>query len=218
MIFLVGTNLLLYLCFANGTSKGIKMDQKDYESQLKQLQQQTAMLQQQVELLQKANVDLVNRNLQLGQQIDAYYDIRRRIQMLKELVIRHKELMRHADLRDDDELMALIETRLEEELPHENPDFGLKELAEMIGTTQTRLIDLFRRSPMYKTVDDYLDYLRLLRSMFYIQSKPAWGIAACAQQAGFSVIRTFNRKFQDALSMTPHEFRQLLEAGRENVK
>jgi len=51
--------------------------------------------------------------------------------------------------------------------------------------------------------------------MFYLQSKPQWGIAACAQQAGFTVIRTYNRKFQDALGMTPHEFRQLLEEGRE---
>ena len=82
--------------------------------------------------------------------------------MLKELVIRHKELIRHADLRDDDELMALIETRLEEELPHENPDFGLKELAEFIGTSQTRLIELFRRSNIHKTADDYLDYLKTL--------------------------------------------------------
>jgi len=187
------------------------MNEKEYQSKINELQQR-------VELLQKTNLDLVSRNLQLGQQIDAFYDVRRRIQMLKELVIRHKELMRHADLRDDAELMALIETRLEKELPHENPDFGLKELAEFIGTTQTRIIDLFRHSPIYKTVDDYLDYLRLLRSMYYIQSKPAWGIAACAQQAGFKVIRTFNRKFHDALGMTPHEFRQLLDAGRKNIK
>jgi transcriptional regulator GlxA family with amidase domain len=180
------------------------MNQKEYEQRIKELELH-------VEQLQKANIDLMNRNLQLGQQIDAYYDVRRRIQMLKELVIRHKELMRHADLRDDDELMALIETRLEQELPHENPDFGLKELADFVGTTQTRIIDLFRRSPIHKTADDYLDYMRLLRSMFYIQSQPQWGIAACAQQAGFSVIRTYNRKFQDALGMTPHEFRQLVE-------
>ncbi len=39
-----------------------------------------------------------------------------------------------------------------------------------------------------------------------------------AQQAGFTVIRTFNLKFQDALGMTPHEFRQLIETGRENIK
>ena len=181
------------------------MSKQDYEQQIEEMRKQ-------IETLQKTNVDLMNRNLQLGQQIDAYYDVRRRVQMLKELVIRHKELVRHADLRDDDELMALIEARLEEELPHENPDFGLKELAEMIGTTQTRLIDLFRRSPIHKTVDDYLDYLRLLRSMYYIQSQPTWGIAACAQEAGFTVIRTFNRKFQDALGMTPHEFRELIAA------
>ena len=172
-------------------------------------------LQNQMELLQKANMDLVNRNLQLAQQLDAYYDVRRRIEMLKELVIRHKELIRNADLRDDDELMALIETRLEEEKTYEDPNFGLKELAELMGTSQTRLIDLFRRSPIHKTVDDYLDYLRLLRSMYYLQQQPSWGIAACAEEAGFTVIRTYNRKFQDALGMTPHEFRMLLESGRE---
>ncbi len=184
------------------------MNENDYKQQIEELKRM-------VDVLQKANIDLINRNLQMGQQIDAFYDVRRRIQMLKELVIRHKELIKNADLRDDAELMALIETRLEQELPHENPDFGLKELAEYVGTSQTRLIDLFRHSSQYRSADDYLDYLRLLRSMFYLQSKPQWGIAACAQQAGFTVIRTYNRKFQDALGMTPHEFRQLLEEGRE---
>ena len=184
------------------------MNENDYKQQIEELKRM-------VDVLQKANIDLINRNLQMGQQIDAFYDVRRRIQMLKELVTRHKELIKNADLRDDAELMALIETRLEQELPHENPDFGLKELAEYVGTSQTRLIDLFRHSSQYRSADDYLDYLRLLRSMFYLQSKPQWGIAACAQQAGFTVIRTYNRKFQDALGMTPHEFRQLLEEGRE---
>ena len=184
------------------------MNENDYKQQIEELKHM-------VDVLQKVNIDLINRNLQMGQQIDAFYDVRRRIQMLKALVTRHKELIKNADLRDDAELMALIETRLEQELPHENPDFGLKELAEYVGTSQTRLIDLFRHSSQYRSADDYLDYLRLLRSMFYLQSKPQWGIAACAQQAGFTVIRTYNRKFQDALGMTPHEFRQLLEEGRE---
>jgi AraC-like DNA-binding protein len=187
------------------------MNQKDYEERIEELERE-------VESLRKSNIELMNHNMLLGQQLDAFYDVRRRIQMLKELVIRHQELIRHADLRDDAELMALIETRLEQELPHENPDFGLKELAEFIGTSQTRLIDLFRHSSQYRSVDDYLDYLRLLRSMFYIQSKPAWGIAACAQQAGFSVIRTFNRKFQDSIGMSPHEFRMLIEVGKEQIE
>ena len=187
------------------------MDNQEYEKQIEELKRR-------VDLLQRTNLELVNRNLQLGQQIDAYYDVRRRIQMLKDLVIRHKELMRQADLRDDDELMALMEARLEEDFPHENPDFGLKELAEFLGTSQTRLIDLFRRSPIHKTAADYLDYMRLLRSLYYLQSKPQWGIAACAQEAGFTVIRTYNRKFQDALGMTPHDVRELIEAGREQGK
>ena len=180
------------------------MNAKDYEQQIEKLQREVA-------ILTKANTDLINRNLVLGQQVDAYYDVRRRIQMLKELVVRHKELIRNADLRDDDELMALIEVKLEEDHPYENPDFGLKELSELIGTTQTRIIELFRRSPIHKSVDDYLDYLRLLRSMYYLQTQPAWGIAACAQQAGFSVIRTFNRKFMDAIGMTPQELRHFTE-------
>lgn len=196
------SRICLYLC---------SMNKQDYEQQIEEMQER-------IDVLQKANVELINRNMQLGQQVDAYYDVRRRIQMLKELVVRHKEMLRHADLRDDDELMALIEVRLEEEQPQEDPNFGLKELADMIGTTQTRIIELFRRSPIHKNVEDYLDYLRLLRSMYYLQTQPSWGIAACAQEAGFTVIRSFNRKFMDALGITPHEFRQLLETGKEQIK
>ncbi|MBQ9570211.1 MAG: helix-turn-helix transcriptional regulator [Prevotella sp.] len=187
------------------------MTKQEYEDRI-------AELEHQVEELRLTQFDLVNRNMLLAQQLDVYYDVRRRIQMLKELVIRHKELLRHADLRDDDELMAIIETKLEESLAYQDPDYSLKEVAELVGTTQTRIVDLFRRSPVHKTVDDYLDYLRLLRSMYYLQEKPMWGVAACAQEAVFSVIRTFNRKFQDAIGMTPHEFRMLLANGRNNME
>ena len=48
------------------------MNQKEYESKI-------AELQQKVETLQKANLDLVSHNLLLSQQINAYYDVRRRI-------------------------------------------------------------------------------------------------------------------------------------------
>ena len=187
------------------------MNTEGYEHQIEELKTN-------LRFLQKTNMDLLNFNMQLSKQLDAYYDVRRRIQMLKDLVIRRQELMRHTDLRDDDELMALIETRLDQEHSYEDPNFGLNELAALIGTTQSRLVELFRRSPLYKSVDDYLDYLRLLRSMFYLQSQPSWGIGACAQEAGFSVIRTFNRKFQDALGITPHEFRQLLEVEKKPME
>ena len=181
------------------------MNDKDYEAQIHDLELQ-------VKALQEANVNLINRNMQLGQMVDSYYDVRRRIEMYKDLVIRHKELLKEADLRDDDELMAVIETRLEESLCYTSPDFGLKELAALVGTTQTRIVELFRHSTLHKSLDDYLDYLRLLRSLHFLQAQPTWSIAACAQEAGFTVIRSFNRKFQDAIGMTPHEFRMLYES------
>jgi AraC-like DNA-binding protein len=168
-------------------------------------------LRQRIAELEKANNELIAHNIQLGRKVDVYYDVTRRVHIYKELLIRHSEILRQADLRNDDELMALIESRLETEHPYENPDFGAKELASMIGTTQTRILDLFRKSLLYKSLEDYLDYLRILRSMYYLMSKREWNVAACAQEAGFSAIRSFNRKFQDAIGMSPHEFRRLLD-------
>ena len=168
-------------------------------------------LRQRVADLEKTNNELVIHNMQLSQKMDAYYDVRRRIHIYKELLARHTEFLRHADLRSDDELMAVIESRLELEKTYENPDFSIKELAEMIDTTQTRIMELFRNSPLYKSVEDYLDYLRILRSMYYLMSKREWNVAACAQEAGFSAIRSVNRNFQDAIGMSPHEFRKLLD-------
>lgn len=170
------------------------------------------VLRQRVADLEKTNNELVIHNMQLSQKMDAYYDVRRRIHIYKELLARHTEFLRHADLRSDDELLAVIESRLEMERTYENPDFGVKELAEMIDTSQSRILDLFRNSPLYKSVEDYLDYLRILRSMYYLMSKREWNVAACAQEAGFSAIRSFNRKFQDAIGMSPHEFRKLLDS------
>ena len=181
------------------------MDIEDYKKE-------NAELHQRVADLEKANNELIIHNIQLGKKVDAYYDVRRRIHIYKELRARTTEFLRHADLRNDDELMALIESRLEMEKQYEDPQFGLKELADMIGTSQSRILDLFRKSMQYKTLEDYLDYLRILDSMYYLMARRDWNVAACAQQAGFSAIRSFNRKFQDALGMTPHEFRILIDS------
>ena len=166
------------------------MSNQDYKAENEELWQRVVDL-------EKTNNELVIHNMQLSQKMDAYYDVRRRIHIYKELLARHTEFLRHADLRSDDELLAVIESRLE---------------TEMIDTSQSRILDLFRNSPLYKSVEDYLDYLRILRSMYYLMSKREWNVAACAQEAGFSAIRSFNRKFQDAIGMSPHEFRKLLDS------
>ena len=181
------------------------------KDEIKQLQDENAFLKGEVERLKDELVRMVSRNLDLSERLEYDVELRRRTEVAREIMEGNIERQRNADLRDDDELIAIIETRLEESLSYQNPNFGLKELAQMVGTSQRRILDLFRRSPIHKSADDYLDYLRLLRSMYYLQTEPSWSIAACAQEAGFLVIRTYNRKFQDALGMTPHEFRQLIE-------
>jgi len=181
------------------------MDIQDYKNENDALRQRVAEL-------EKANNELIVHNMQLGRKVDIWYDVCRRVHIYKELLIRHSELLRHADLRNDDELLAIIESRLETEHNYENPNFGVKEMADMVGTSQTRILDLFRNSPLYKSAEDYIDYMRILRSLYYLMMKREWNVAACAQEAGFTAIRSFNRKFQNAIGMSPHEYRQLIDA------
>ena len=55
-------------------------------------------MRQRVAELEKANSELIIHNMQLGQKVDAYYDVRRRIHIFyKELLARHTEFLRHAD-------------------------------------------------------------------------------------------------------------------------
>lgn len=195
------------------------MEKKEYEAVIADMQNHIAQLnrrieeqQQYINELKDTTKEIINHNLQLVKEIETYYDVRRRVYIFKELHMRELDLMRQADLRDDDELMAVIETRVEHDKLYENPDFGLKELAELVGSTQSRITELFRRLPLYKSLDDYLDYLRILGSICYLTEKRSWSVAACAQQAGFRAIRSFNRKFQDAIGMSPHEYRLLISA------
>ena len=65
--------------------------------------------------LTEGSEQLIARNMMLAEKLDIYYDVRRRTEWLKELVHKHREMMAQADLRDDEELLAIIETRLEED-------------------------------------------------------------------------------------------------------
>ena len=67
------------------------MDLQDYK-------QENAALKKRMADMEKAINELVVHNMQLSQQMDAYYDIRRRIHIYKELLIRHTEFLKHADL------------------------------------------------------------------------------------------------------------------------
>ena len=98
--------------------------------------------------LKEENQQLVNRNMQLSDQLCMWYELRQRANWLKEEMLRTTSAcMLKADMADDAELFAAIETRLEQDLSILTPDFDAVQLAEMLGVSQDRLTKLFRTTP-----------------------------------------------------------------------
>ena len=179
------------------------------KSELEQLRQKVEELTAQNKHLQEANEQLIARNMMLGEKLDIYYEVRSRVQWLKELVRKHRELVDQADLRDDEELLAVIEAQLEGDNIPLPPEFSVKEVAELVGTTQSRIIDLYKKKTIYHSVDKYLDFLRLMRALRMLKDNPNYSIEAIAHDAGFNTVRTLNRKIQESLGITPGVFRDI---------
>lgn len=179
------------------------------QSELEQLRLKVEELTAQNKHLQEANEQLIARNMMLGEKLDIYYEVRSRVQWLKELVRKHRELVAQADLRDDEELLAVIEAQLEGDNIPLPPEFSVKEVAELVGTTQSRIIDLYKKKTIYHSVDKYLDFLRLMRALRMLKDNPNYSIEAIAHDAGFNTVRTLNRKIQESLGITPGVFRDI---------
>lgn len=179
------------------------------QSELEQLRRKVEELTAQNKHLQEANEQLIARNMMLGEKLDIYYEVRSRVQWLKELVRKHRELVAQADLRDDEELLAVIEAQLEGDNIPLPPEFSVKEVAELVGTTQSRIIDLYKKKTIYHSVDKYLDFLRLMRALRMLKDNPNYSIEAIAHDAGFNTVRTLNRKIQESLGITPGVFRDI---------
>lgn len=185
------------------------MMNEEEKRELEQLRAEVARLAEVNRNLVECTEKLIARNMLLAEHLDVYYEVRRRVEWLKDLVRKHREVMAQADLRDDEELLALIEARLEgEEIPLP-PEFGLKEVAELVGTTQTRIISLYKEKTIYHSLDKYLDFLRLMRALRLLKDHPEYSIEAIAMDAGFNTVRTLNRKIQEALGITPRQFRDI---------
>ena len=81
--------------------------------ELEQLREEVARLEETNKKLTEGCEQLVARNMMLAEKLDFYYEVRRHVEWLKDLVRRHRELMAQADLRNDEELLAIIEAKLE---------------------------------------------------------------------------------------------------------
>ena len=178
--------------------------------EIKKLQAENAALRQEVEHLKNEMMRLVNHNLDLTERYECDVELRRRTEVAREIMEAHVERQRNADLQDDGQLMAIIEMRVESDMLHQDPDFDTAALARLLGVSQERLLRLFRKQTIYRTPEAYIDNIRLLAAMRMLREQPNYTIAVIAEEAGFGNVRTLQRRFQDAIGMTPVEYRLLM--------
>ena len=182
------------------------MTQKEIDN----LKAECDALRQEVSRLKDEMIRLISRNLDLSERLEEDTELRRRTSVARELLDGNIERQSNADLQDDSQLMALIELRIEADRPHLKPDFDTPAMAQLLGVSQERLFRLFRHQTIYRTPDAYIDNLRLLNALQLLREYPNYSIASIALDSGFTSVRTLQRRFQDALGMTPVDYRAML--------
>lgn len=187
-----------------------KTTSKTENNELQQLQAENAALREEINQLKDEMMRLISRNLDLSERLEDDVDLRRRVQVAREILEGNIERQRNADLQDDGQLMAIIEMRVESDMLHQDPDFDTAALARLLGVSQERLHRLFHKQTIYRTPEAYIDNIRLLAAMRMLREQPNYTIAVIAEEAGFGNVRTLQRRFQDAIGMTPVEYRLLM--------
>ena len=187
-----------------------KSTSKTENNELQQLQAENAALREEIDQLKDEMMRLISRNLDLSERLEDDVDLRRRVEVARELLEGNIERQRNADLQDDGQLLALIEMRVESDMLHQDPDFDTAALARLLGVSQERLNRLFRRQTIYRTPEAYIDNIRLLSAMRMLREQPNYTIAVIAEEAGFGNVRTLQRRFQEAIGMTPVEYRLMM--------
>ena len=180
------------------------------DEEIKKLQDEVTYLRGEVNRLKDELIRLVSRNLDLSERLEEDIELRRRTEVAREIMEGNLERQRNADLQDDGQLMALIEMRIEKDRPHLRPDFCAADLAEMLGVSQNRLAQLFRHQTIHRTPDAYIDNLRVLAALRLLREKPNYTIAVVADEAGFSNVRTLQRRILEAIGMSPVDYRLML--------
>lgn len=187
-----------------------KTTKQPENNELQQLQAENAALREEINQLKDEMMRLISRNLDLSERLEDDVDLRRRVQVAREILEGNIERQRNADLQDDGQLMAMIEMRVESDMLHQDPDFDTAALARLLGVSQERLHRLFHKQTIYRTPEAYIDNIRLLAAMRMLREQPNYTIAVIAEEAGFGNVRTLQRRFQDAIGMTPVEYRLMM--------
>lgn len=108
---------------------------------------------------------------------------------------------------EDDQLMAWLEEKMQENPLYQQPDLDLKTMAEALGISQRRIIRLLKSQPKYGSFSAFITEKRLEKACELLKSHPEFTIEGISQDAGFASRRTFQTVFKNHLGMSPSEYR-----------
>lgn len=108
---------------------------------------------------------------------------------------------------DDAQLLAWLDSKMEETALYLQPDIDLKTVAETFGLSQRRVIRLLKNQSRYGNFASYLTEKRLEKACSLLKKHPEYTIESICIDAGFSSRRTFQTIFKTRLGMSPSEYR-----------
>lgn len=200
ILVLVIAFLITLLVLNDGTRKIISSNAKLVENQNTLIEQH-----------KNDETELKNRISELEEELR--FQTGDKVTQLREQMRQYRENIElTADMGDED-LMTWLDQKMDETRLYIDTELTLKTMANSLGLTQRRLGALFKNSPKYTSLGDYLNEKRFLLSCRLLREKPNWTIEAIGGEAGFGSRRTFQMEMKRRLGITPLQYRQGMESA-----
>lgn len=177
-----------------------KIQGSELEKRMSELAEQKSELEEQKELIETLQRQQEELATQLKQ--------RDEVMQLREQTRQHREHIELIADMTDEELMAWVDQQMDETRLFTDSNLTLKTMAKALGLTQKRLGGLFKDSPKYNSLGDYLNEKRVLYACRLLREEPQWTIEAVGAEAGFGGRRTFQVEVKRRLGITPLQYRQ----------
>ena len=128
----------------------------------------------------------------------------------------HSDMLLQQEIHDvtnvadmtDEQLMGWIDAQIESLGLYKNPNVTLKEIAQALGLTQRRIIQVIKNRREDNTLAEYLNTKRLLEGCRLLVEQPNWTVDAVAHEAGFGGTTTFRTIFRNRFGMSPKQYRE----------
>ena len=130
--------------------------------------------------------------------------------LLRISAMHRKDTKNAADAISDEELYNLMESKTNDKELYMTPKYPLVDMCKELGVSQARLLTFFKNSPDFNNLEDYFDMKRVAKACKILRTQPGQSMQAVCDMLGFTNTRQLNRKFKEAMSMTPSEYKRTL--------